>query len=80
MHISKTRKVYDRALQNLSVTQHPLIWRHYLQWAESFAEKLPETATHIYKRYIQMKPECTLEYIDFLLRFDMLEDALSVYL
>jgi len=32
-----------------------------------------------YQRYIKLKPEKTLEYLDFLLKNDLLEDALSLY-
>ena len=39
--ITQTRKCYDRALQSLPATQHSVIWRHYLDWAESFAEEYP---------------------------------------
>ena len=80
MQITRTRKVYDRALQSLPASQHPLIWTHYLDWAESLADELPDMAKHVYKRFIQLKPECTLDYIDFLLRHEMLEEALTKYL
>ena len=78
--ISKTRKVYDRALQNLPVTQHHIIWQPYLEWATSFAEQCPWTAQSCYKRYIKLKPDRALDYVDFLLRHDLLEEALRQYI
>ena len=77
--MTRTRKVYDRALKALPVTQHSIVWLRYLEWAESFAEDHPQTAISCYKRFLKLKPECTLDYIDFLLRYDLLEQALEVY-
>ena len=51
-HITKTRQIYDRALQTLPATQHGQIWASYLEWAESFAEEYPQTAQAAYRRYI----------------------------
>jgi len=42
--ITRTRRVYDRALQVLPVTQHQLIWTPYIEWATSIAEICPSTA------------------------------------
>ena len=33
----------------------------------------------VFQRFIQLKPEKTLDYIDFLLHHDLLEDALLIY-
>ena len=51
-HITRTRRVYDRALQSLPVTQHGTIWKYYLEWAQSFAEDYPQTAQAAFRRYI----------------------------
>ena len=40
-HVTRTRRVYDRALQSLPVTQHGVVWSNYLEWAQSFAEDYP---------------------------------------
>jgi pre-mRNA-splicing factor SYF1 len=32
--ISRTREVYDRALQTLPLPQHDLIWTRYVRWAK----------------------------------------------
>lgn len=78
-HITRTRQTYDRALQSLPATQHGVVWSRYLEWAESFAEDYPQTAKQCYQRFLKLKPECTLDYIDFLLRYDFVEEALEVY-
>jgi len=78
--ITRTRKTYDQALKSLPVTQHQLIWSVYLDWATSLAETCPETARAAYKRYIYLKPEKALDYLDFLLAHDLLEEALRLYI
>ena len=78
-HVTRTRRVYDRALQSLPATQHGVVWAHYLEWAQSFAEDYPQTAQAAFRRYIQLKPQHTLDYIDFLLKHDLLEEALQLY-
>jgi hypothetical protein len=53
-----------------------------LGWATEVAQANPELvliAKVAYQRYIKLKPEKTLEYLDFLLKNDLLEDALSLY-
>jgi pre-mRNA-splicing factor SYF1 len=51
-HISRTRRIYDRALQSLPITQHALIWQFYLKWALSLQEVHPHTAKAVYQRYL----------------------------
>lgn len=76
--ITDTRKAYDRALVALPVTQHQLVWDAYINWASSI-EDFTETACHAYRRYISFKPEDTEYYIDYLLKNDLLEEALDLY-
>ena len=52
----------------------------YLEWATSLAETCPETARSAFKRYIYLKPEKALDYLDFLLCHDLLEEALRLYI
>ena len=56
-----------------------MIWQFYLQWAISLSETHPYTAKAAYERYLELRPEKSLEYLQFLLDHDMLEDALSLY-
>jgi len=43
------------------------------------AEDYPAVAIHAYKRFIKLKPDKSLDYLDFLLRNDLLKEALSFY-
>ena len=77
--VTKTRQIYNRALVALPVTQHSLVWEQCLDWACSL-EDFTETGCHFFRRYIQFKPEDTEDYIDYLLKNDLLEEALEQYL
>ncbi|CDW87965.1 pre-mrna-splicing factor syf1-like [Stylonychia lemnae] len=79
LRVTDTRKIYDRALVALPVTQHQLIWDQYIIWASSL-EDYTETACNIYRRYIDFKPEDTEYYVDYLLKNENLEEALDLYL
>ena len=76
--VSQTRKVYDRALASLPVTQHQMIWDQCLDWACAL-EDYTSTAFHFFRRYIKYRPEDTEDYIDYLLKNDLLEEALELY-
>lgn len=83
MQVTKVRHIYNRALQNLPHTQHQLIWNQYLKWACSLTKtdkKFAPLANLAYKRYVKLKPDKHLDYLDFLLQNDLLEEALSLYL
>jgi pre-mRNA-splicing factor SYF1 len=73
--VTLTREVYDRALLALPVTQHQLVWNQALDWACSL-EDYTATACHFYRRYIELRPQDTEDYIDYLLKNDLLEEAL----
>jgi pre-mRNA-splicing factor SYF1 len=77
-NVTQARKVYDRALKALPVTQHQLIWDQCLDWACSLDE-YTATACHFYRRYIEFKPQDSEDYIDYLLKNDLLEEALELY-
>lgn len=59
-----TRKVFDRALQALPITQHRCIWDIYIEWAIEFGS--PQTAVCVYRRYIMFNPSSREKYIDYL--------------
>ena len=64
-YISKTRETFDLALKNLPVTQHDLIWKHYLD----FIDKHPtvwKLGVYIYPRYLQFQPNDQERYISYL--------------
>mmetsp|Transcript_16091 Transcript_16091/g.61373 ORF Transcript_16091/g.61373 Transcript_16091/m.61373 type:complete len:906 (-) Transcript_16091:675-3392(-) len=67
VHLRKgtaARKVFDRALQALPVTQHERIWEPYLRWAKSLGVK--ETAVRVYRRYLMLCPNDREQYIQYL--------------
>jgi pre-mRNA-splicing factor SYF1 len=64
MQITKTRKIFDGALQALPVTQHSMIWEAYVQWAVGIDAG---TAISVYHRFSKMKPEVLEELISYLL-------------
>jgi pre-mRNA-splicing factor SYF1 len=65
--ITKTRRVCDRALQSLDITEHSKFWSSlYLPFIRS-SDKIPiETACRVYRRYVQFEPQHVEEYIAFL--------------
>ena len=62
---TQTRRVFDRALQNLPLTQHEELWELYITWAKNFS--VPLTTMHIFERYILYAPEQREAYITYLL-------------
>ena len=83
--VTKTRNIYDQALQALPVTQHKLIWSSYIKWALSLSETdddgpvFCETTLHVYKRYIKFNDKAREDLISFLLNVGKIEEALPVY-
>eukprot|EP00349_Pseudokeronopsis_sp_Brazil_P009435 CAMPEP_0202968926 /NCGR_PEP_ID=MMETSP1396-20130829/14458_1 /ASSEMBLY_ACC=CAM_ASM_000872 /TAXON_ID= /ORGANISM="Pseudokeronopsis sp., Strain Brazil" /LENGTH=155 /DNA_ID=CAMNT_0049695857 /DNA_START=282 /DNA_END=746 /DNA_ORIENTATION=+ len=85
--VSKAREVYDRALVALPITQHELVWTQYADWAQSLVpeEEGPakdlalQVARTVLRRYIKLKQEATEDYIEFLLKHNVLEEALALY-
>lgn len=71
--ITRTRKVFDRSLRALPVTQHHRIWPLYLKFVRS--HDIPETAVRVYRRYLKLQPENVEEYIDYLVTIDRLDEA-----
>ena len=46
--VTKCRRVFDRALRALPVTQHHRIWPLYVGWVKQ--HDIPETALRVYRR------------------------------
>jgi pre-mRNA-splicing factor SYF1 len=58
-----------------------LIWVFYLEWACLLGDEgFTQTVQNAFRRYIEFKPEDTENYIDYLLRNDLLEEALDLYI
>ena len=76
--ITRTRRVMDRALRALPPTQHDRIWPIYIKFVR--AHPIPETGVRVFRRYIQMFPENSEEYIDYLIHIDRLLLSYFVFL
>ncbi|KAG5876947.1 hypothetical protein JTB14_031318 [Gonioctena quinquepunctata] len=74
--ITRTRKVFDRALRALPVTQHNRIWPLYLKFVKK--HDIPETAVRVFRRYLKLSPENAEEYVDYLTERERLDEAAQV--
>ncbi len=63
--LTETRKVYDRALQSLPITQHDRIWEHALNFAKKSGSK--QAVMNFYQRYLQYDPSRREDYVEYLL-------------
>jgi pre-mRNA-splicing factor SYF1 len=52
--ITRTRRVFDRAIRALPITQHNRIWPLYIKFVTSYPE-ISDTAMRVYKRYLKVK-------------------------
>ncbi len=71
--ITMTRRVFDRALRSLPITQHDLIWEAYIPFARNC--DVPETAIRVYRRYMKYAPEAREELVDYLLEGSHIDEA-----
>ncbi|KAL3275770.1 hypothetical protein HHI36_020515 [Cryptolaemus montrouzieri] len=74
--ITRTRKVFDRALRALPVTQHHRIWPLYLEFVKK--HDIPETAVRVFRRYLKLSPENAEEYIEYLSSINRLDESATV--
>ena len=75
--ITATRRVFDRVLRALPITQHNRIWALYRPFAKSASGS---TAINIWRRYVQIHPEDTEEFIDLLLDQGCYTEAIRKYM
>lgn len=72
--VTRARRTFDRALCALPVTQHDRIWSLYL-----ILVSLPgvpvETSLRVYRRYLLFDPSHIEDFIDFLLRSQLWQEA-----
>ena len=52
--ITRTRRVFDRSIRALPITQHNRIWPLYIKFVTSYSE-ISETAMRVYKRYLKVR-------------------------
>lgn len=71
--ITRTRKVFDRALRALPITQHHRIWPLYLTFIKK--HNIPETAVRVFRRYLKLCPENAEEYVEYLIEIKRLDGA-----
>uniref|UniRef100_A0A9J2Q9J5 Suppressor of forked domain-containing protein n=1 Tax=Ascaris lumbricoides TaxID=6252 RepID=A0A9J2Q9J5_ASCLU len=71
--ITDTRRVFDRALRALPVTQHERIWPLYIKFVTSHA--IPETTIRVYRRYLKLMPKYREDFVEYLREIDRLDDA-----
>ncbi|CAF0745903.1 unnamed protein product [Adineta steineri] len=76
--ITRTRRVFDRAIRALPITQHNRIWPLYIKFVTSHPE-IPDTAMRVYKRYLKLQPECAEQYIDYLKEIGNLDECAKYY-
>ncbi|XP_065204827.1 pre-mRNA-splicing factor syf1 homolog [Planococcus citri] len=71
--ITRTRRVFDRALRALPITQHNRIWPLYIKFVRNY--NIPETAIRAYRRFLKYSPEDAEDYIEYLISIDRLDEA-----
>ena len=60
--ITMTRRIFDRALQSLPITQRDMIWDLYIQFVHDCG--VWETAVRVYRRYMLIEPSVVEQYIE----------------
>ncbi|KAI9886273.1 MAG: GDP/GTP exchange factor for ARF [Watsoniomyces obsoletus] len=75
--ITRVRRMFDRALRALPITQHNRIWALFRPFANSASG---QTAVRIWKRYMQVHPEDAEEYIDLLINLRFYTEAVKKYI
>eukprot|EP01053_Blabericola_migrator_P004377 Blabericola_migrator_1__4376@NODE_234_length_11037_cov_77_854421_g199_i0_p2_GENE_NODE_234_length_11037_cov_77_854421_g199_i0NODE_234_length_11037_cov_77_854421_g199_i0_p2_ORF_typecomplete_len796_score164_80Suf/PF05843_14/8_4e05Suf/PF05843_14/62Suf/PF05843_14/0_00023Suf/PF05843_14/6_2e13Suf/PF05843_14/4_7e07TPR_15/PF13429_6/3_6e02TPR_15/PF13429_6/1_5e02TPR_15/PF13429_6/2_7e02TPR_15/PF13429_6/0_047TPR_15/PF13429_6/38TPR_15/PF13429_6/9_2e05TPR_15/PF13429_6/34TPR_MalT/PF17874_1/6_2e03TPR_MalT/PF1787 len=74
--VTATRRQFDETLRVLPVTQHHLVWKHYLAFI--FEVNLPLTTKVVLRRFIQLFPEYSELYVAHLQRIGALDEAARV--
>jgi len=64
--VTKTKIVFNKALQMLPITQHKKLWDFYIPWLESLTG-CHKTKIEIYKRYVKFNPDYKEKFINFLI-------------
>jgi pre-mRNA-splicing factor SYF1 len=71
--ITRTRRVFDRALRALPITQHERIWKLYIGFVQQ--HEVHETAIRVFRRYLQLCPENAEEFVEYLVSAGRLNEA-----
>lgn len=76
-HVTTTRRVFDRALRALPVSQHNRVWALYRPFANSASGN---TAVKIWRRYMQVHPEDAEDFIEVLIHTHLYTEAIQKYI
>lgn len=71
--ITETRRVFDRALRALPITQHMRIWPMYVEFI--VLHNIPETSIRVYRRYLKVYPAAREDFVEYLKLIDKLDEA-----
>lgn len=72
-NVTKTRHLFNKALQALPVTQHKKIWTLYLKFINKY--NIPETGIRIYRRYLKLVPDDAEDFVEYLKDVKKLNNA-----
>jgi pre-mRNA-splicing factor SYF1 len=75
--VTKTRRMFDRALRALPITQHNRVWRLYKSFANSAGG---DTAVKVWTRYMQIHPEDMEDFIELLIETGHYTEAVKRYI
>ena len=75
--VTLTRRTFDRALRALPITQHNRIWALYRPFANSASG---DTAIRIWRRYMQIHPEDSEDFIELLIEHHQYTEAVRKYM
>jgi pre-mRNA-splicing factor SYF1 len=75
--VTLTRRTFDRALRALPITQHNRIWALYRPFANSASGP---TAVKVWRRYMQIHPEDTEDFIELLIEERLYTEAVKKYM
>jgi len=75
--VTITRRTFDHALRALPITQHNRIWALYRPFANSASG---ETATKIWRRYMQIHPEDAEDFVELLMEMRQYTEAVRSYI
>lgn len=74
--VTATRRTFDRALRALPITQHNRIWALFRPFANSASG---DTAIKIWRRYMQIHPEDTEDFVELLMEMGQYTEAVKKY-
>jgi len=64
--ITKTKIIFNKALQAIPITQHKKLWDIYIPWIESLSG-CHKSKIEIFNRYIKFNPDYKEKFINFLI-------------